>query len=180
MRKKGSPGHTATAGYMAEQSQRNSPNVPFDIDFGDEPQPAVAPRGLTSSQLQVSQYLSFGGPENPILKAPRPYRPGYSESEATSDDSCYRPRPPTSFRLSPSPHPPEVEFSTHSEMLNCLLSKVHGGNTPSVPYASSTIFNWALCDYAVCKFLSGFQRRLVPVSTQFAPLAPLLSDLGQL
>jgi len=92
MRKKGSPGHTATAGYMAEQSQRNSPNVPFDIDFGDEPQPALAPRGLTSSQLQ----------------APRPYRPGYSESEATSDDSCYRPRPPTSFRLSPSPHPPEV------------------------------------------------------------------------
>jgi len=97
MRKKGSPGHTATAGYMAEQSQQK--NVPFDIDFGDEPQPALAPRGSTSSQLQ----------------APRPYRPGYSESEATSDDSCYRPRLPTSFRLSPSPHPAEVFSEVSSQ-----------------------------------------------------------------
>ena len=54
MRKKGSPGHTATADYMAELSQRNNSNVPFYIEFGDEPQPALAPRGLTSSQLQVS------------------------------------------------------------------------------------------------------------------------------
>ena len=53
MRKKGSPGHTATAGYMAGQSQRNSPEMHFDIDFEDEPQPALASRGLTSSQLQV-------------------------------------------------------------------------------------------------------------------------------
>jgi len=99
MRKRGSPGHTATADYMAEQSQRNNSNVPFYIEFGDEPQPALAPRGLTSSQLQ----------------APRPYRPGYSESEATSDDSCYRPRLPTSYRLSPSPRTPEVvsEASSH-------------------------------------------------------------------
>jgi len=99
MRKKGSPGHTATAGYMAEQSQRNSPKVPFDIDFGDEPQPALAPRGFSSNQLQ----------------APRPYRQGYSESEETSDDSCYRPRPPTSIRLSPSPHPPEVFSEASSQ-----------------------------------------------------------------
>lgn len=99
MRKKGSPGHTATAGYMAEQTQRSS--VPFDIDLGDEPQPALAPkRGLTSSQLQ----------------APRPYRPGYSESEATSDDSCYRPRLPTSYRLSPSPHLPEVDSEASSHV----------------------------------------------------------------
>ena len=55
MRKKGSPGHTATADYMAEQSQRNNSNVPYYIEFGDEPQPALAPRGLTSSQLQVSR-----------------------------------------------------------------------------------------------------------------------------
>merc|ERR1719495_1739911 len=89
MRKKGSPGHTATADYMAELSQRNNSKVPYDIEFGDEPQPAMAPRRLTSSQLQ----------------APRPYRPGYSESEATSDDSCYRSRFPSSFRLSPSPYP---------------------------------------------------------------------------
>ena len=54
MRKKGSPGHTATADYMAELSQRNNSKVPYDIEFGDEPQPAMAPRRLTSSQLQVS------------------------------------------------------------------------------------------------------------------------------
>jgi len=87
LRKKGSPGRTATADYMAGQSLGNNFNV--DIDYGEEPQLTVAARVLTSSQLQ----------------APRPYRPGYSESEATSDDSYYRPRPPSSFRLSPSPHP---------------------------------------------------------------------------
>merc|ERR1712240_139180 len=87
LRKKGSPGCTATADFMAGQSLGNKLNV--DIDFEEEPQLAVAARVLTSSQLQ----------------APRPYRPGYSESEATSDDSCYRPRPPRSFRLLPSPHP---------------------------------------------------------------------------
>jgi len=87
LRKKGSPGCTATADFMAGQSLGNKLNV--DINFGEEPQLAVAARVLTSSQLQ----------------APRPYRPGYSESEGTSDDSCYRPRPPCSFILSPSPHP---------------------------------------------------------------------------
>jgi len=87
LRKKGSPGCTATADFMAGQSLGNKLNV--DINFGEEPQLAVAARVLTSSQLQ----------------APRPYRPGYSESEATSDDSCYKPRPPSSFRLSPSLHP---------------------------------------------------------------------------
>jgi len=90
LRKKGSPGRTATADYMAGQAgQSLGNNINVDIDFGEEPQPAVAARVLTSSQLQ----------------APRPYRPGYSESEGTSDDSCYRPRLPSSFRLSPSPHP---------------------------------------------------------------------------
>ena len=59
MRKKGSPGHTATAGYMAEQSQRNNSNMQFAIDFGEEPQPALAPRGLTSSQLQVLLFFNF-------------------------------------------------------------------------------------------------------------------------
>ena len=57
MRKKGSPGHTATAGYMAGQSQRSNTEMHFDIDFEDEPQPASAPRGLTSSQLQVLNYF---------------------------------------------------------------------------------------------------------------------------
>merc|ERR1712240_875067 len=90
LRKKGSPGRTATADYMAGQAgQSLGKNLNVDIDFGEEPQLAVAARVLTSSQLQ----------------APRPYRPGYSESEATSDDSCYKPRPPSSFRLLPSPHP---------------------------------------------------------------------------
>jgi len=90
LRKKGSPGRTATADYMAGQAgQSLGNNINVDIDFGEEPQPAVAARVLTSSQLQ----------------APRPYRPGYSESEGTSDDPCYRPRLPSYFRLSPSPHP---------------------------------------------------------------------------
>merc|ERR1719495_2602929 len=90
LRKKGSPGRTATAEYMSSQAGHSLGNkFNVDIDFGEESQLAGAARTLTSSQLQ----------------APRPYRPGYSESEATSDDSCYRPRPPRSFRLSPSPHP---------------------------------------------------------------------------
>jgi len=90
LRKKGSPGRTATADYMAGQAgQSLGNNLNVDIDFGEETQPAVPARVLTSSQFQ----------------APRPYRPGYSESEATSDDSYYRPRPPSSFRLSPSPYP---------------------------------------------------------------------------
>jgi len=95
LRKKGSPGRTATAVFMAGQSLGNKLNV--DINFGEESQLAVAARVLTSSQLQ----------------APQPYRPGYSESEATSDDSCYKPRPPSSFRLSPSLHP-EVFSETSS------------------------------------------------------------------
>ena len=131
MRKKGSPGHTATAGYMAEQSQRNSPKVPFDIDFGDEPQPALAPRGFSSNQLQVSNCIFeiFAGitnrnlSTNALMQGPRPYRQGYSESEATSDDSCYRPRPPTSFRLSPSPHPPEVFLYFAILKINPVLFK---------------------------------------------------------
>jgi len=90
LRKKGSPGRTATADYMAGQAGRSlGKNFNVDIEFGEEPQQAVAARGQTSSQLQ----------------APRPYRQGYSESEATSDDSYYRPRPPSSLRLSTSPHP---------------------------------------------------------------------------
>jgi len=103
LRKKGSPGRTATADFMAGQSLGNKLNM--DINFGEEPQLAVAARVLTSSQLQ----------------APRPYRPGYSESEVTSDDSCYRPRPPSSFRLSPSPHP-EV-FSEASSRPSSRLSR---------------------------------------------------------
>jgi len=90
LRKKGSPGRTATADFMAGQAgQSLGNNFNVDIDFGEEPQLAVPARVLTSSQLQ----------------APRPYRPGYSDFEAASDDSCYRPRPPSSFRLSPSPYP---------------------------------------------------------------------------
>jgi len=90
LRKKGSPGRTATADFMASQAGQSFGNdLNVDINFEEEPQTIVAARVLTSSQLQ----------------APRPYRPGYSESEATSDDSCYRPRPPSSFRLSPSSHP---------------------------------------------------------------------------
>jgi len=106
LRKKGSPGRTATADFMAGQvGQSLGNNLNVDIDFGEEPQLDVAARGQTSSQLQ----------------APRPYRPGYSESEATSDDSCYRPRPPSSFRLSPSPHP-EV-FSEASSRPSSRLSR---------------------------------------------------------
>jgi len=106
LRKKGSPGRTATADYMAGQAgQSLGKNLNVDVDFGEEPQLAVAARVLTSSQLQ----------------APRPYRPGYSESEVTSDDSCYRPRPPSSFRLSPSPHP-EV-FSEASSRPSSRLSR---------------------------------------------------------
>merc|ERR1719282_2127727 len=61
LRKKGSPGRTVTAAYMAGQAgQSLGNNFNVDIDFGEEPQPAVAARVLTSSQLQ----------------APRPYRPG--------------------------------------------------------------------------------------------------------
>ena len=99
---------------QAGQSLGNNINV--DIDFGEEPQPAVAARVLTSSQLQVFS------PDEILLcldlafQAPRPYRPGYSESEATSDDSCYKPRPPSSFRLSPSLHPEvnDIHSAYHS------------------------------------------------------------------
>ena len=90
-------------------------NLNVDIDFGEDPQLAVAARGKTSSQLQVFNSYGILLPEHLEFQAPRPYRPGYSESEATSDDSCYRPRPPRSFRLSPSPHPEvnNVHFAHH-------------------------------------------------------------------
>ena len=54
LRKKGSPGRTATADYMAGQAgQSLGNNLNVDINFGEEPQLAVAARVLTSSQLQV-------------------------------------------------------------------------------------------------------------------------------
>ena len=106
LRKKGSPGRTATADYMAGQAgQSLAKNFNVDIDFGEEPQPAVPARVLTSSQLQVFSSDGILLCVDLAFQAPRPYRPGYSDSEATSDDSCYRPRFPSSFRLSPSPHP---------------------------------------------------------------------------
>jgi len=60
LRKKGSPGRTATADYMAGQAgQSLGNNFNVDIDFGEEPQPAVAARVLTSSQLQVYRWNPF-------------------------------------------------------------------------------------------------------------------------
>ena len=57
LRKKGSPGRTATADYMAGQAgQSLAKNFNVDIDFGEEPQPAVPARVLTSSQLQVYRW----------------------------------------------------------------------------------------------------------------------------
>ena len=54
LRKKGSPGRTATADYMAGQAgQSLGNNLNVDIDFGEEAQLVVAARGQTSSQLQV-------------------------------------------------------------------------------------------------------------------------------
>jgi len=54
LRKKGSPGRTATADFMAGQvGQSLGNNLNVDIDFGEKPQLAVAARGQTSSQLQV-------------------------------------------------------------------------------------------------------------------------------
>ena len=50
LRKKGSPGRTATANFMAGQAgQCLGNNFNVDIDFGEEPQPAAAARVLTSS-----------------------------------------------------------------------------------------------------------------------------------
>jgi len=120
LRKKGSPGRTATAIYMAGQAgQSLGNNLNVDIDFGEKPQLAVAASGQTSSQLQ----------------APRPYRPGYSESEATSDDSCYRPRPPSSFRLSPSPHPEVIsEASSRPSSRPSRHSSLAWDNYDSGPY----------------------------------------------
>ena len=80
-------------------------NLNVDIDFGEKPQLAVAARGQTSSQLQVFSSDKIVLSVDLEFQAPRPYRPGYSESEGTSDDSCYRPRLPSSFRLPSSPHP---------------------------------------------------------------------------
>ena len=116
LRKKGSPGRTATADYMAGQAgQSLGNNLNVDIDLGEGPQLAVAARVLTSSQLQVFSSDGILLCLGLAFQAPRPYRPGYSESEATSDDSCYRPRPPSSFRLSPSPHPEvnNMHFAYH-------------------------------------------------------------------
>ena len=57
LRKKGSPGRTATADYMAGQAGRSlGKNFNVDIEFGEEPQQAVAARGQTSSQLQVFRW----------------------------------------------------------------------------------------------------------------------------
>ena len=67
LRKKGSPGRTATADYMAGQSLGNNINV--DINLGEESQLAVPARVLTSSQLQV--FSSDG-----ILFLCRPCIPG--------------------------------------------------------------------------------------------------------
>ena len=101
---------------MAGQAgQSLGKNLNVDIDFGEEPQLAVAARVLTSSQLQVFSSDGILLCLDLAFQAPRLYRPGYSESEATSDDSCYKPRPPSSFRLSPSPHPEEndMHFAHH-------------------------------------------------------------------
>merc|ERR1712240_212201 len=58
LRRKGSPGRTATADFMAGQvGQSLGNNLNVDIDFVEEPQLAVAARGQTSSQLQVIQSL---------------------------------------------------------------------------------------------------------------------------
>ena len=85
-------------------------------------------------------------PVDPEFQAPRPYRPGYSESEATSDDSCYRPRPPTSFRLSPSSHPevnnymhfahhpiqfPVIEFLNNQALFQVFSEASSGPSRPS-------------------------------------------------
>lgn len=54
LRKKGSPGRTATADFMAGQvGQSLGNNFNVDIDFGEESQLVVAARGQISSQLQV-------------------------------------------------------------------------------------------------------------------------------
>ena len=57
LRKKGSPGRTATADFMAGQALGNKLNV--EINFGEESQLAVAARVLTSSQLQVFRWNPF-------------------------------------------------------------------------------------------------------------------------
>ena len=60
LRKKGSPGRTATADYMAGQAgQSLGNNLNVDIDLGEGPQLAVAARVLTSSQLQVFRWNPF-------------------------------------------------------------------------------------------------------------------------
>merc|ERR1712013_671045 len=60
---------------------------------------------------------------------------GYSESEATSDDSCYRPRPPSSFRLSPSPHPEVIsEASSRPSSRPSRHSSLAWDNYDSGPY----------------------------------------------
>ena len=117
LRKKGSPGRTATADFMADRAGKSlGNNLNVDIDFGEKPQLAVAARGQTSSQLQVFSSDKIVLSVDLEFQAPRPYRPGYSESEVTSDDSCSRPRPPSSFRLSPSPHPEvnDIHSAYHS------------------------------------------------------------------
>ena len=60
LRKKGSPGRTATADYMAGQAvQSLGNNFNVDIDFGEEPQQAVAAKGQTLSQLQMFRWNPF-------------------------------------------------------------------------------------------------------------------------
>ena len=90
------------------------------------------------------------------FQAPRPYRPGYSESEGTSDDSCYRPRPPRSFRLSPSPHPEvnDMHYAHHPIQVPCV----------EIPQQSSS--------------LSGFQRGFI--QAKLKTLTSFFSCMGQL
>ena len=126
MRKKGSPGHTATAGYMAGQSQRNSPEMHFDIDFEDEPQPALASRGLTSSQLQVcSVFLAemirtlYCRHHVPIGKATLSLRP-HLTTPATDRDHP----PPWGFHL----HPTCLRFTLTVPYLKSISSCFNGQN----------------------------------------------------
>jgi len=108
-----SPGNTATNDYLMNK-RAAGPAILADIDFGDPQGPQPASRAETADQL---------------LQVPRAYRPGYSESDATSDDSCYRPprhhpRPPAAPRLSPSPNLFPSPLRSGSEALHSAASTV--------------------------------------------------------
>jgi hypothetical protein len=85
-RQRGSPGRTATAGYIAQQ-HRATPELLINI----EPGPRPVRRGAGPGLLQPTS----SRPSPP--QVPRAYRPGYSESDLTSDDSAIVQRPPTAL-----------------------------------------------------------------------------------